>query len=356
MESAAHAPSAGGVPSAPLGDQPAPEHRLLPIEGGQIVARVGGEVVLAAEVLIGWKSFLAENRDKIPPGQLETVRRQFMQNQLERVIETKLLYGDARRVIPEENFPKIEASLGEQFDKDRLPQLYKSTRTSTLSELEDRLHAMGTSLAQQKRSFIESVLAQQWLRQKARPPGEITHDALWTYYQEHLADFEFEARARWEEVVARFDRFPSKEAAHRAIVEWGNLIWFGRATLAEVARKHSHGVTADEGGYHDWTTKGSLRSSIVDQALFSLPVGKLSRILEDDRSFRIVRVLERTPAGRTPFDEAQPAIRKQIRKGQTEAQFKAYLADLRKKTPIWTAFGENASAKHAGGAKLQGGG
>ncbi|MFV2066674.1 MAG: peptidyl-prolyl cis-trans isomerase [Pirellulales bacterium] len=349
--------TAAAEPPASPGDDSEGHHKLLPIEGGQIVAHVGGEVVLAAEVLVGWKNFLEENGSQIPPGQLETIRGQFMQNQLERIIETKLLYGDARRAIPEENFPKVEKTLGEQFDEDRLPKLYKSTKTSNLNELAERLHEMGTSVAQQKRSFIESILAQQWLRQQVRSPPDITHDALWTYYQEHLADYEYEAKARWEEVVARFDRFPSQEAARRSLVEWGNLIWFGRATLTEVARKYSQGITADEGGTHDWTTEGSLRSSIVDQAIFSLPVGKLSRILEDNKSYRIVRVQEREPAGRTPFDQAQPDIRKQIRKGQTEAQFEEYLVDLRKKTPVWTIFDDkDASSSEESSSESQGGG
>jgi len=340
---------AGGQTAAPAAAAAsAGHHQLRPIESCQIVARVGGEVVLACEVMVGWKNFLEENGSRIPPSQLETVRRQFMQSQLQRVIETKLLYSDARRVIPKDNFPKVEKTLGEQFEADRLPQLYKSTKTTGLNDLEERLHAMGTSLAQQKRSFIESVLAQQWLRQQVRSNPDITHDALWTYYQAHLADYEYKAKARWEDVVARFDRFPSKQAARRAIIAWGNLMWYGRATLADVARKYSQGVTADEGGYHDWTTQGSLRSSVVDQAIFRLPVGKLSRILEDDKSFRIVRVLEREPAGRTPFDQAQPDIRQQIRKGQTKSQFKEYLADLRSKTPVWTIFDNTSGSDDSG--------
>ena len=57
------------------------------------------------------------------------------------------------------------------------------------------------------------------------------------------------------------------------------------------------GPTSHEGGRYDWTTKGSLVSDVIDQAIFSLPVGKLSRILEDEKGFHIVRVIEREDCG-----------------------------------------------------------
>jgi len=200
---------------------------------------------------------------------------------------------------------------------------------------------MGTSLARRKQAFTETVLAQQWLRQKVQANAEITYDELWDYYQEHLTDFDIKARVRWEEIVARFDRFPSKEEARKAIEQWGNDVWYRPEAFAEVARKHSQGITADDGGRYDWTTQGSLRSDVVDHALFSLPVGKLSKILEDDTGYRIVRVLERQPAGRTPFPEAQTKIRKEINGLHRKTELRAYIDHLRDTTPMWTAFDDD---------------
>jgi parvulin-like peptidyl-prolyl isomerase len=86
--------------------------------------------------------------------------------------------------------------------------------------------------------------------------------------------------------------------------------------FAEVARRGSHGLTAARGGQRDWTTKGSLKSAVVDEALFGLPVMRMSHILEDDDGFHIVRVIQRKDAFRTPFKDAQVEIRKQLKEEQ----------------------------------------
>jgi hypothetical protein len=311
---------------------------IKPIEGGQIIARVGSEIVLAADVLVGWGDFLAQNGDRIPESQRAQLRRMFMKRQLEQLVDTKLLYANARQTIPAEGFPKIEETLGKKFDEERVPQLMKLTKTSRRDELEAKLRSMGTSLAQRKQAFTETVLAQQWLRQEIQADSEITYDELWDYYQQHLTDFDVKARARWEEIVARFDRFPSKEDARKALEQWGNQVWYHPETFADVARKNSHGITADDGGRYDWTTQGSLRSDVVDRALSSLPLGKLSSILADEKSYRIVRVIERQAARRTSFTEAQIEIRKQINGQHRKTQVQSYIAHLRDTTPMWTAF------------------
>jgi len=313
---------------------------LKPVEGSQIVARVGDQVVLAADVLVGWSEFLASNSDQIPELERENYRKMFMKQQLEPLLDTKLVYADARRTIPAENFPKIEETLGKKFEEDQVPHLCKTTKTKSRAELDAKLREMGTSLAQRKQAYTETVLYHQWLREQVDDDKEITHDELWDYYQQHLADFEYRAKARWEEILARFDRFPTKDDARQAIAEWGNLVWYRHAPFADVARKHSHGVTAGEGGQYDWTTQGNLRSTVVDEALFTLPVGTLSQILEDEKGFHIVRVLERTSGGRTPFVEAQPEIRRQINQQREQGRRDAYLARLRKITPVWTVFDE----------------
>ena len=38
-------------------------------------------------------------------------------------------------------------------------------------------------------------------------------------------------------------------------------------------------LNAENGGYNDWTAKGSLASKRLDEALFSLEPGKLSQVI-----------------------------------------------------------------------------
>ena len=106
-----------------------------------------------------------------------------------------------------------------------------------------------------------------------------------------------------------------------------------RAPLKAVAQRQSQGIDATEGGYHDWTSRGSLASETLDQAIFTLPVGRLSERLEDSEGFHIVRVIERTEAGRVPFEQAQVDIKETLRKEHIKSQVTAYVAKLEAGNP-----------------------
>ena len=132
--------------------------------------------------------------------------------------------------------------------------------------------------------------------------------------------------------MARFDKFPNKAAAYQAIADWGNQILNG-APLANVAKDHSQDLSAVDGGVHPWTNEGSLRSEILDRALFDLPADRLSQIIEDDRGFHIVRVIEREDTTCRPFTDVQGEIRKKIREERTADRRNEYLEKLRAQDP-----------------------
>jgi parvulin-like peptidyl-prolyl isomerase len=344
----ASAPPPGGqfTPSdATAGAASAERPVLEPIEEGQIIARVGAtEVVLAAEVLPAVNETIARNQQQIPPHEIDQVRRILMQQHLKPIIERKLIVSEARRTIPEENFPQIKERVKEQFEKNRLPDLYKATETNNRADLDAALQQFGTSLAQQEQVYVEMVLARQWVREQLGESEEVTREEMLAYYREHQAEYEYEGAARWEELMVRFDRFPNKQAAYAAIAQMGLAVQQG-APLAEVARAQSHGVTAERGGQYDWTTQGSLVSKVVDRAIFSLPVGQLSEIFEDPVGWHIIRVVERREAGRVAFTEAQAEIRKRIEQQRQEQRQQEYLAGLHEKVHVWTIFDDQPAAQ-----------
>ena len=72
----------------------------------------------------------------------------------------------------------------------------------------------------------------------------------------------------------------------------GHRVWSGEP-FAQVARNGSEGATAAEGGERPWTTKGALACQAMDEALFGLPLGQLSQILESPQGLLYIRVTQR---------------------------------------------------------------
>ncbi len=252
-------------------------------------------------------------------------------------IQTKMLYQQMLATLPEEARPQIEQKLAEEFDKKQLPTLIERAKVSSAAELDAKLREFGTSIEKQRRQFGEQVLARELIRTKVDAEPDISHQAMLEYYQKNLTNYDRESRVRWEELSVRFSQTPNKREAYRAIAQMGNRV-LRNAAFSRVAREDSQGYTASDGGWHDWTSKGSLRAVELDEALFSLPIGELSQIIETSEGFHIIRVLDREQAGRSPFFKEQVAIKQMLQKEKREKQVEKFIADLQARSRVWTIF------------------
>jgi hypothetical protein len=318
-----------------------------PVEGAQVIARIDGQVVLASDLLWQVDQLIAMSSQPIPPEHREQARMQLTERLLMGVIDTKLLYADFRRTVPAENLPKIDESIAGPFEEIEVPRLMKILKITDRAALDATLRQYGTSLKDVQRQFTEKTIAGEWLRQIVPKPEPISYDALLAYYQDHPKEFEIEATVTWEELMVRFDRCEGdRNRAWRELCAMGNEVWQAAAAnpqlrgpvFAAVAKANSHGTTAVDGGVHADMTVGALRCEAINDALATLAVGQMSDGIESELGFHIVRVLERTEAGRTPFTEAQAGIRKLLETEQRAALLEAELKELRSAARVWTIF------------------
>ncbi len=332
-----------------------------------MVARAGKEVVTVSDLLAQVPSIIERNRGKIPdevldaqrealtrdlaraieeafarqngpPDQLviqsEQLRAQMLDQMIKNQLQTLLVFLDAQRNIPEEGFPEVRRQVDNGFEKEVLPDLMTRAEAGSRRELEEFLRARGSSLDREKRLFFQQTLAQQWIRQHVNFNEEITHAQMLEYYRAHPDEFDRAARIVWEHLCAQFVDQPSHEEARAAIAAMGNRVLAGEP-LADVAKNASQGPTASEGGQRVWPDERHI-SEAIEQAVGGLPIGQLSPIIRDWRGLHIVRVLERTPAGRLPFEEAQEEIREKIREARVQKQIDEYVDELKRRTSVWT--------------------
>jgi hypothetical protein len=308
------------------------------LEAALVVARIGPEVVLEADLLtpkaLEWLDQVGKG---LPPEKVRELRLQICQQVIDQHIETLLVYVDACRELPADKLPEIRKNVDKAFDEHQLPRLMEDEGVATSLEFEQRLRERGMSLERMRKMFFERGLAQEWMRKNTMAGEEIAHADLIAWYQNHLEDYEFPARARFEVLTVKTGLKRSRAEAWEILAGMGNEVLAGRP-FTEVAKSRSEGPTAATGGAFDWTCQGSLAANKLNEAIFSLPIGELSAIIEDGEAVHIVRVLERKPGGRTPFIEAQVGIRKQLLDERRKTAADDYLAKLRARTPVWTVF------------------
>ncbi|TWT78462.1 peptidylprolyl isomerase [Posidoniimonas polymericola] len=327
------------APTAPA------ETGLQPVDECQVIAKINGELVLACELL--WQTNLQIEEMKVPTEHREEATRQIMEQLLMQKLDLLLLYSDFRRSAPQADLAKIHESLVKPFEEQELPRLLKEVGVEDEQQLADRLVQLGTSLRERREDYFRVMIARSWAQEGLKFSREVTHQQLLDYYHENAAKYDFPDQTRWEELMVSFLNYPTKADAYRRMAELGNQAFqrvraAGDATkpvFGELAKNGSNGITAAQGGVHDWTTKGALTAERVDEALFTLPPGQLSPILESGLGFHIVRVLERKQAGRTPFNaEVQSEIRDKIIDQRFAAAVGKKMRKLRDDSHVWTVF------------------
>lgn len=346
-----------------------------PFEPGEILAIVGNQYILAGDVLPHVNQVIEPHRAKIPPDQLPQQKRALVAQLTGAHIEVKILYLAFLRNIPPDKMKEVEGKLTAQFNetlervrqdvekknKDQYPKvlqenaqvgrlalLMKQEGVWSQGELDLLLRKYGGSIEQEKRYYGEYTLGRAVIYKEMNQNPSISHDEMLRYYREHEKEYLVPARAKFEIMSTRLDKFPNPKAALEAICVMGNEVYYGKS-FAAVAKQSSQGLNAEKGGLHDWTDQGALASKPLDGALFTIEPGKLSQIIEDERGYHIIRVLDRTEPGKLSFEEVQTEIRDKLKQQKISTQYKEIAQKLKSSIKVWTVFDEDPIlAKYAG--------
>ncbi len=331
-------------------------------DGAETIGRVGHEAILRRDILHQLKKFAhmqyLEEIEKIPEDVREERREAYKKGILDQYLNseeiyTQILDNHIRKLLfyndyvvsrPKDQIAEQTKQLEAEFESKMVPELKTTFGCKTQRELENYFEReIGTDYAQEKRIFMQQTLGELWMNFNL---GEEDFDPtvvdLRRYYDANQETYRLSARVRWQAMTVYFGRQRSKDEARRKIAHMGNAVQAEldprrqEALFAEVCRVDSEDVFASKGGYRDWTERGTLRSEVVENAIFSedLPVGALSRILEDENSLTIVRIIERVPERIKSFPEVQEEVREKLIADRREAMRKTYEERLSKRFSI----------------------
>ncbi len=257
------APLGGALPEVSQANigAPAPLTRgdSANLEGCQVIARIDDQIILACEVLWRVNQLIEQQKQKVneevTPEQEEAVRKQLMKKQVAALVDRKLLFNEFKRNVPAENLPRIEQNLNQPFEEKELPSLMKQLHVDNKRDLEKELARLGSSLADEQRSFNERIIAAEWIHSKVKVNEEVSPEEMMAYYQAHLKDYDYPLQARWEELAVRKDRFKEPREAYAALAMMGNQVWQQHAqrptkgpAFVEVAKAKSDGFHSQTGG------------------------------------------------------------------------------------------------------------
>jgi hypothetical protein len=232
---------------------------------------------------------------------------------------------------------KMMAKTAEIFRTQVMPEQMKQYKCESELEFIQLVESQGSSLPSLMRSFTESAWAEQAIREGTKEKHLAQLFELQDYYDQHPEDWERDRRARFRVLSTPYKAFQNdRGAAYNAIVDMGNQVYLGGAPFEAVAKQSSKGHNHEEGGVFDWLSPGSLKSKVLEEAVFSIELRALSPILEDEDGFYIVEVLEREEPRTVTFAEAQADIRAKLVAEKKDRERKEFVKNVIEKTPIWT--------------------
>ena len=136
------------------------------------------------------------------------------------------------------------------------------------------------------------------------------------YYDQHKSDFAMPEKLHIRHIViteaSNGPRAKSKDEAQQILEKISTelrgmtgLVLVNR--FEELARQYSEDGAARSGGDLGWVELGQLDPDF-EAAAWSLPVGKLSRIVKSQYGYHLILVEAKQPAGTQPFEQVQSTI------------------------------------------------
>jgi parvulin-like peptidyl-prolyl isomerase len=174
-----------------------------------------------------------------------------------------------------------------------------------------------------KEELRERLLNKKVISKASAAGAEVTLEEIKAYYDSHPDEFRRPAMVRFKQIVTR-----TREEAdnlQKRLAQGGGMA----ATVAQSSKIPASAGSCEPG----WFAKGDLDESI-EKVVFSLPIGKVSGVIETPYGFHIFEVLGRKPEGVRSLHEAMKEIETNLRAERLEAFYSEWLQILRKDIPV----------------------
>jgi peptidyl-prolyl cis-trans isomerase D len=142
------------------------------------------------------------------------------------------------------------------------------------------------------------------------------------WYQDHLAQYQQpEQRQASHILIAAGKDAKEREAAKRKAEEVRKEVLRNPGKFAELAKKYSEDTgSAERGGDLGWFGRGATVQPFED-AVFNLKPNAVSDLVETEFGYHVIRLGEVKSERAVPFEEARPAIEKELAKQRGGKKF-----------------------------------
>ncbi len=306
---------------------------------------VNAEAIEASAMWNGFHGELATQAKNLTADEYRAFVEQRAAKLITDRIPEMLLHGEASS--------RLSANMNAGIDKyvdEEIRRIVTTQYDGVQRKCEKDLESKGSSLEDLRNKLRREIVITSYLDAKIKPKvAEPTRAELLAAFEANADSFRRPARRKMSLIDVRVgNRLPENigtptpaqletaQTEARSQVEAARAELQGGSDFAEIARRYSDGLHADEGGAWGWVTPGSVRERFEPAvaALYQLGAGEVSDILETDDACFVVRCDEVDEGYEPDFQSLQPELSSRLFRAAYNRQIMQIVTDLRSKSRV----------------------
>lgn len=289
-----------------------------------VIATVGDEVILQSDLMQELAPVINEIRQTASSEEeFNKAVDEQVRLALEQAIEYKILLRQALQA---------GATIDDKAVEERVNEIKK--RFGSNENFEKELAKAGQTMSDMRARVREQILAISMGMQKRREfekQVEVTETDVAQYYADNPEQFVHPERIQVRRIFMAAKSDNEKDIAAK-MADLKKQLDEG-ADFAELAKTHSTGPDAEDGGLLGWVQPNDLVQSLED-ALFALPEGGVTDVLRTEYGFVLLKAEKKDVAGTVTLEEARKEIEPALRAQFAGEKYVKWMNELRKRSRV----------------------
>jgi peptidyl-prolyl cis-trans isomerase C len=311
----------------PQNQAPAPA-AAASTESDVVVIRIAGEPFTEKQVLSAIEA-LAGQTVFITPDQRKQQNTILFKGAIDNLTTTAVLKSEARR-------------LNVTVDKAKIDQQMKtySDRFPSKEEFLKAVASRGLTEDQVRKNVEDSLSMQDVIDQAVKDVPEPSDADIQKFYEDNPAKFAIPEQAHLAQIFLKTD--PSSTPEQKAetkkkLEEIRADIVAKKITFADAASKFSQDTaSASKGGDVGMLSKTGGQLKKIEDLVFATTQGDVTPIIEAQNGYRILHVVELTPAGVQSLEASKAAIKQYLDQTAKQKVVQKYVENLKSKAVVET--------------------
>ena len=291
----------------------------------KIVAKVNGKPIYESQVTHEVDKQLKKFQKHGMRGERSELKNKLKKNALNKIIEQQVLVQASRKVA----IADIEKRAEEKLES-------MKGNFASEEEFQQYLKAKGMTAKSLMTSTKQRIRTNEYLKSQGLAKPHVSEEEIKKFYKLKKEGFKRKESVMVSHILAKVakDAEPAeKRKAGKRAKDLRQRVVAGK-DFAVIAGKHSDCARTKQAGGDLGYIKRGFMPPEFDKVAFTLKMGEVSKVIETEFGYHIIKVVDKKPAGYVPLDDVKDFIKKYLEKGIIREKIALHTKELKQKAKI----------------------